>query len=105
MLALLKDVPIINHPGPGIGLAERSGRADGDPRLLLADEPTGNLDSVTGTEVFDLLFGLYRERGLTLLLATHDPAVAARCERLIEMRDGEIISDRVAGPGDRRRRA
>jgi putative ABC transport system ATP-binding protein len=71
----------------------------GSPRLLLADEPTGNLDSATGTEVLDLLFALHRERGLTLLLATHDPAVAARCERLIELRDGEIISDRVSGPG------
>jgi putative ABC transport system ATP-binding protein len=67
----------------------------GNPRLLLADEPTGNLDSATGAEVVDLLFALHRERGMTLLLATHDPALAARCERCVELRDGEIVSDRL----------
>ena len=65
----------------------------GDPRLLLADEPTGNLDSTTGAEVLDLLFGLHRDRGLTLILATHDPAVAGRCDRVIELSDGTITSD------------
>jgi putative ABC transport system ATP-binding protein len=67
----------------------------GEPRLLLADEPTGNLDSETGTEILDLLFTLHRERGLTLLLATHDTAVASRCQRLIELRDGKIITDQL----------
>ena len=65
----------------------------GDPRLLLADEPTGNLDSTTGEEVLDLLFALHRDRGLTLILATHDPAVAGRCDRVIELSDGTITSD------------
>jgi putative ABC transport system ATP-binding protein len=65
----------------------------GDPRLLLADEPTGNLDSMTGAEVLDLLFALHRDRGLTLILATHDPAVAARCDRVIELSDGMITGD------------
>jgi putative ABC transport system ATP-binding protein len=65
----------------------------GDPRLLLADEPTGNLDSTTGAEVLDLLFSLHRDRGLTLILATHDPAVAARCDRVIELSDGMITRD------------
>jgi len=65
----------------------------GEPRLLLADEPTGNLDSAVGAEVLDLLFSVQRDRGLTLIIATHDPAVAARCERLIELRDGQIVSD------------
>ena len=65
----------------------------GDPRLLLADEPTGNLDSTTGAEVLDLLFTLHRDRGLTLILATHDPAVAARCDRVIELSDGMITKD------------
>jgi putative ABC transport system ATP-binding protein len=65
----------------------------GDPRLLLADEPTGNLDSTTGAEVLDLLFALHRDRGLTLILATHDPAVAARCDRVIELSDGMITGD------------
>ncbi|MGC1908577.1 MAG: ABC transporter ATP-binding protein [Candidatus Dormiibacterota bacterium] len=67
----------------------------GLPQLLLADEPTGNLDSDTGAEVLDLLFGLQRDRGLTLLLGTHDAAVAARCQRSIELRDGQVISDKV----------
>jgi putative ABC transport system ATP-binding protein len=65
----------------------------GDPRLLLADEPTGNLDSATGAEVLDLLFALHRDRGLTLILATHDPAVAVRCDRVVELSDGMITSD------------
>jgi putative ABC transport system ATP-binding protein len=68
----------------------------GDPRLLLADEPTGNLDSTTGAEVLDLLFALHRDRGLTLILATHDPAVAARCDRGIELSDGMITRDSAA---------
>ena len=65
----------------------------GDPHLLLADEPTGNLDSATGGEVLDLLFALHHDRGLTLILATHDPAVAARCDRVIELGDGTITGD------------
>jgi putative ABC transport system ATP-binding protein len=65
----------------------------GDPQLVLADEPTGNLDSAVGGEVLDLLFGLHRDRGLTLVLATHDPAVAARCQRVIQLSDGRIVSD------------
>jgi putative ABC transport system ATP-binding protein len=65
----------------------------GDPRLLLADEPTGNLDSTTGAEVMDLLFTMHRDRGLTLILATHDPALAARCDRIIELSDGALTAD------------
>jgi putative ABC transport system ATP-binding protein len=65
----------------------------GSPRLLLADEPTGNLDSATGAEVLDLLFAVHRDRGLTLILATHDPAVAARCGRVIQLQDGAISTD------------
>ena len=59
------------------------------PRLLLADEPTGNLDGATGRVVMDLLFGLQREHGTTLLLITHDPALAARCGRQIRIIDGK----------------
>jgi len=65
------------------------------PRLLLADEPTGSLDTATGTEVLDLLFTLCAERGTTMLIATHDPALAARCHRLIQLTDGNITSDRT----------
>jgi putative ABC transport system ATP-binding protein len=60
------------------------------PRLLLADEPTGNLDGETGRQVIELLFALHAEHGTSLLLITHDPALAARCDRIIRMRDGLI---------------
>lgn len=58
------------------------------PALLLADEPTGNLDSETGRQVMDLLFGLCGQAGATLLLITHDPALAARCSRRVTMTNG-----------------
>jgi len=64
-----------------------------EPRLILADEPTGNLDRATGTVVMDLLFGLRARLGTTLLLITHDPALADRCERQVRMEDGRIVSD------------
>jgi putative ABC transport system ATP-binding protein len=65
------------------------------PRLLLADEPTGNLDSQNGRAVLELLERLAREERLTLLIATHDPVVARRAGRVVEMRDGRVISDTV----------
>jgi len=61
------------------------------PRLLLADEPTGNLDQVTGDQVMDLLFALRAEAGTTLLLVTHDLRLADRCERRIQMANGVIV--------------
>jgi putative ABC transport system ATP-binding protein len=61
-----------------------------EPRLLLADEPTGNLDLATGRVVMDLLFGMQQRLGTTLLLITHDPALAARCGRQLRMADGRI---------------
>ncbi len=63
------------------------------PPLLLADEPTGNLDSATGKQIIDLLLELNRAGGSTLLLVTHDPALAERAERVIGLRDGRVISD------------
>nr|WP_083854602.1 ABC transporter ATP-binding protein [Pseudoroseomonas cervicalis] len=62
----------------------------GEPSLLLADEPTGNLDQATGQAVMDLLFGLRDELGTTLLLITHDPVLAARCGRRLRMADGQL---------------
>ena len=62
----------------------------GQPALLLADEPTGNLDSVTGTGVMDLLFDLQAEHGTTLILITHDRDLAGRCDRILAMADGRI---------------
>jgi putative ABC transport system ATP-binding protein len=62
------------------------------PRLLLADEPTGNLDGATGQAVMDLLFGLQAQFGTTLMLITHDPGLAARCDRVIRIADGQIVA-------------
>jgi putative ABC transport system ATP-binding protein len=61
-----------------------------EPKLLLADEPTGNLDTRTGRQVVDLLFGLQRRRQATLILVTHDERLTAACERTIRMADGRI---------------
>ena len=70
------------------------------PQILLGDEPTGSLDSKTGGEVIDLLLELRRERGLTIVLVTHDAGVAARMDRIIELRDGRVTRDTkvVAAP-------
>lgn len=61
------------------------------PKVLFADEPTGNLDSATGARIIDLLFDLNREQGTTLILITHEERLAARCARRIELSAGEII--------------
>jgi len=71
----------------------------GEPKLLMADEPTGNLDNATGVEVVDLMFRLNRERGTTLLLVTHDVGLAARCARRLSLAAGRLVGDeRVAAP-------
>ena len=62
-----------------------------DPRILFADEPTGNLDSKTGDAIVDLLLQLVREEGKTLVVVTHDSHLATRGDRRIEMRDGQIL--------------
>jgi putative ABC transport system ATP-binding protein len=63
------------------------------PALVFADEPTGNLDSATGAAVMDLLFARHAALAATLFVITHDPALAARCDRVIEMADGRIVAD------------
>lgn len=63
------------------------------PPILLADEPTGNLDSATGAQVIDLLLSLHRDHGTTLVLVTHDSTLAASMQRIISMRDGRLESD------------
>ena len=65
----------------------------GEPRLLLADEPTGALDTKTGNEVMELLLELHRARALTLVIVTHDPEIAEFCHRQIFLRDGKVVSD------------
>ena len=68
------------------------------PKLLFADEPTGNLDSKTGKAIIKLMFDLHRSRNTTLVLITHDPVLAERCDRVVHMSDGKIsgIDDRDA---------
>jgi putative ABC transport system ATP-binding protein len=63
------------------------------PPIVLADEPTGNLDSRTGAGIVDLLLGLRREYGVTVVLATHDSQVAARCDRVVRLLDGRVTDD------------
>ncbi len=62
----------------------------GDPEILLADEPTGNLDQATGAEIIELMFALHARKSTTLVLITHDEALAGRCEQVIRLRDGLI---------------
>jgi putative ABC transport system ATP-binding protein len=69
------------------------------PMLLLADEPTGNLDSGTGAEIMELLVALRERLGMTLIVATHDSVVASACERILRLRDGRIV-DELAVPQD-----
>ena len=72
-----------------------------NPALVLADEPTGNLDTSSADEVFALLRRFNRERGTAFLVVTHDPRLAARCDRIIELVDGRIVADRRVAGHDR----
>jgi putative ABC transport system ATP-binding protein len=71
----------------------------GNPSLLLADEPTGNLDGATGAAIIDLMFRLHQAADSTLILITHDPALAQRCDRIVHMRDG-LLDDAGAMAAD-----
>ena len=62
-----------------------------DPRLVLADEPTGNLDAATGRQIIDMMFDLNASQGKTLILVTHDEAIAARCGRVLRMQAGQLV--------------
>lgn len=66
------------------------------PKLLVADEPTGNLDKKTGDQISELLFAKQKERGTTLLLVTHDPKLAEQCDRMVRVSSGRILSDEEA---------
>lgn len=66
-----------------------------DPKIIFADEPTGNLDSNTGAVVEDILFSLNKDKGITLIIVTHDEELASRCDRQIRVRDGLIVEDEV----------
>lgn len=67
-----------------------------EPRILVADEPTGNLDEATGRQIMDLLFAAQTRRGATLVIVTHDLALARRCDRTIRLRSGQIEGDELA---------
>src|SRR5579871_487938 len=64
-----------------------------NPPILIADEPTGNLDESTGAEIVDLIFASHKARGTTLVLVTHDPELARRCDRVVQVRSGRIEGD------------
>jgi len=66
------------------------------PSMLLADEPTGNLDTKTGAEIVGMFEALNRETGVTVIIVTHDPALAAKCRRMVRIVDGRIVEDRKA---------
>ena len=67
----------------------------GEPKMLMADEPTGNLDGATGGEIADLMFSLNHERGTTLLLVTHDVDLASRCSRRLSLSSGKLVADEM----------
>ena len=69
----------------------------GNPQIVFADEPTGNLDSTTGAAIEDMLFRMNKEKKITLIIVTHDPDLAAKCERIVEMKDGRIVNDKSNG--------
>lgn len=73
------------------------------PKLLLADEPTGNLDQITGQEITELMFSIQRERDMTLLLITHEPMLAERCDHQYRMADGRLQTVAPDRPSERRR--
>ncbi|MFN0218350.1 MAG: ABC transporter ATP-binding protein [Hyphomicrobium sp.] len=75
------------------------------PKLILADEPTGNLDGKTGRQIVDLLFGLRERMGATLVLVTHDERLAAMTDRVIRMADGRIVGDETMAPALRTARS
>ncbi len=64
-----------------------------NPKVIFADEPTGNLDSATGAKIEELLFNLNREKGITLIIVTHDEELAAKCGRRIRIADGQVVTD------------
>lgn len=66
------------------------------PSILFADEPTGNLDGETGAQIEELLFGLNREQGTTLVIVTHDQELASRCDRILALKNGRLAEDRIA---------
>ena len=109
-MALLKQVGLADaaHKRPSQlsgGMQQRVAIARAlslSPRLILADEPTGNLDTQSANEIFELLASINRERQSACLIVTHDPGFAARCQRRIQMVDGRLLDDPTPPPEARR---
>lgn len=80
-------------PGANSNVSRWARAAAPRPRVLLADEPTGNLDETTGSAIIDLLFDLRDRHGATLVLVTHSHSLARKCDRVIRLRDGRIAED------------
>jgi len=72
------------------GANSNAGSPTINPAILIADEPTGNLDEATGAEIIDLMFAGHGSRGTTLVLVTHDPVLARRCDRVVRLRSGRV---------------
>ncbi len=72
-----------------------------EPSILLADEPTGNLDTKSGQEVMSIFHRLHKEKGITVVLVTHEPSIAAQAERIVRLRDGSVISDEIVTEAQR----
>jgi len=103
LLELVKLSHRVNHLPQQLSVGERQRVAiaralANDPLLLLADEPTGNLDSKSADTVFDLIAQLHRERGMTIVLITHSEDLGVRADRIVRMEDGRLISD-TRSPG------
>ena len=75
-----------------------------DPSIILADEPTGNLDTQSGRDIMEILHALHSEEGITVLIVTHDPEVAASTDRVVSMRDGALVADQTSEEYVRERR-
>ena len=73
-----------------------------NPKVIFADEPTGNLDSATGDKIENLLFGLNKEKGITLIIVTHDEELAAKCGRQIRIADGSVVEDAKVKKGGKK---
>src|SRR5450830_273595 len=90
-MTALENVAVPLELAGNADAAKRATRALApDPAILVADEPTGNLDEATGKQIVDLLFTKHAERGMTLVLVTHDSALAQRCDRVVRLRSGRI---------------
>ena len=88
----LNHFPVMLSGGERQGVAIARSLAN-RPSVLLADEPTGNLDTATGAEILRLIHDLHQKLQSTILVVTHDPGVAAQCQRVLKLRDGRIVED------------